>query len=117
MWALVVLPLLLARSAACPDLSGRYAFDTEDGPSVDVIVNQVACRAITIVWREHSADSLRADRTHRYQLDGRFRPDSGWFSQEPRFTAASFIGDTLDVPSARIVGRDTVRADWRLQVY
>jgi hypothetical protein len=117
MLALAILPVLLTGASVCPDLTGRYAFDTEDGPPVQVIVSQVACREITIVWREQSPDSARLDRTHRFRLDGRFRPDSGWFGASPRLTAASFVGDTLNVPAARIVGADTIRTGWRLQLY
>ena len=78
----------------CPDLSGRYVIQGEDG-RVYVTVKQTRCERITIEWLIHShPDTSRT--THALPLDGKFHTDTDWFGERgQRLTSAQFRSDTL----------------------
>ena len=62
---------------SCPDFSGHYVMQAEDG-RIYLTVMQTGCERIAINWNNYlHADTASA--LHILQLDGRFRPDFGWF--------------------------------------
>jgi hypothetical protein len=93
----IVLLLLQQPSASprlCPDLSGHYVLQGEDG-HVDVIIEQTGCERLALEWNIFSYPDTAPSR-HVLRLDGRFHPDTGWFgSPGSQLTSARFIGDTL----------------------
>jgi hypothetical protein len=109
--------LLSTATAACPDLSGRYAIPTEDG-SVSVVIQQTRCDSVSIQWNIHYNSDSTPTR-HLLELSGRFQSDPGWFGDSrAQLTSASFIGDTLvlvaraapGAPSAPAFSRAAFRA-------
>ena len=80
--------------SGCPDLSGRYRIDGEDG-YVTVVIAQTRCERVTIEWNIRSYPDTAFSR-HAFQLDGQLRPDTGWFgSHNTQRTSATFAADTI----------------------
>lgn len=96
-----------ALGSTCPNLSGRFGIQGEDGV-VDVVVKQVACTQITIDWVRsylgpvsHSAQTL--------VLDGKFHqkgPEPG--TRGARLVMAHFQGDTLEIVSKALVAPNSL---------
>jgi hypothetical protein len=105
----------LHASAACPDLTGRYAIQSEDG-RVFVSIQQVACERATVHWDIQSYDG-RSGVPSALTLDGRFRPDSGWFGGGRQLSAARFNGDTLEIVARPHTSRDSTSVSWRLWLH
>src|SRR5688572_29934827 len=61
----------------CPNLSGQYVIQGEDG-QVGIIIEQQQCERITIVRRSGYLGKIRSE-THRLTLDGKAHEDSKWF--------------------------------------
>jgi hypothetical protein len=89
--------LALAKTE-CPDLSGKYVIQGEDG-RVYVTIKQTRCEIITIEWLI-SVNGGTSRTTHVLPLDGRFHPDTGWFGErDKRLTSAQFRSDALEIVS------------------
>ena len=98
-----------ALAGTCPDLSGTFGIQGEDGV-VDVVVKQVGCTRITIDWVRsylgavsHSAQTL--------VLDGKFHrkgPEPG--TRGARLVMAHFQGDTLEIVSKALAAPDNLPA-------
>jgi hypothetical protein len=107
--AFMIYPHVAALASTCPDLSGKFGIQGEDGV-VDVVVKQVACTRITIDWVRsylgqvsHSAQTLA--------LDGRFYrkgPEPG--PSGARLVMAHFQGDTLEIVSKALAAPDSLPA-------
>src|SRR5919108_5241236 len=82
----------------CPDLSGKYVIQGEDG-SVYVTIKQTRCERMDIEWVISSYDG-RSRTIHPLVLDGKFHTDTGWFGERgKRLTAAQFRSDILEIVS------------------
>jgi hypothetical protein len=92
---MTTLPLLLLTflAAPCPDLSGNYILQGEDG-RVRVKIEQTRCERVTIT-RVSSSYAGTAER-HRLKLNGVVQADSGWFGgRERNRVIAKFVGNEL----------------------
>jgi hypothetical protein len=67
---------LRASADSCPDLSGRYVLQGEDG-RVLVTIRQDRCGKVTIKWGDDDVE-------HGLRLDGTFRRDIAWFGARDR---------------------------------
>src|ERR1051325_5496317 len=86
-------------AAPCPDLSGTYHIQGEDG-YVTVVVAQSGCDRVVIEWNILSYPDTAFSR-HSFLLDGKMRPDTGWFGDRGRqLTPASFVGDSIVLRTA-----------------
>jgi hypothetical protein len=109
--------LLMQESArsqsTCPDLSGRYVIQGEDG-RVFVTIKQTRCERITIEWLI-SSYSGTSRTTHVLALDGKFHTDTGWFGERGKqLTSAQFRSDTLEILSKSNETRGTSVFGWKL---
>lgn len=100
----MLLPLLLSLQQisspprGCPDLSGDYVIQGEDG-RVYVSIVQTRCSRIRIGWNYGAFRSGR-DSTHFLSLDGEFHRDTGWFgSRQPQRTSARLFANRLEIIS------------------
>jgi hypothetical protein len=97
----------------CPDLSGRYVIQGEDG-RVFVTITQTRRERITIEWLISSYDGTSRT-THVLALDGRLHTDTGWFGERgKRLTSAQFRSDTLEIVSKSNGTRGASAFEWRL---
>jgi hypothetical protein len=79
---------------SCPNLSGNYVLQGEDG-RVRVKIQQVGCERITIS-RIASSFSGSSSETHRLNLSRAVQADSGWFGGKDRNRVkARFVGPEL----------------------
>ena len=87
---------LLLAQAPCPNLSGRYRVEGEDG-QVLITVAQQGCYGITIERQTDYLGKFSKER-HRLVLDGKWRADSPWFGGLDKWrTSAKFAGSLLKV--------------------
>jgi hypothetical protein len=84
-------------TAQCPNLSGRYIIQGEDG-QVHIRIEQMACRSIKIVRNTGDLGTVTSE-THALTLDGTVRADSPWFGSSDKCceTSARFSGSRLVV--------------------
>lgn len=93
---LAAAPSLIAASR-CPNLSGRYMLQGEDG-QVHISIQQRKCDRITITRKSGYLGTITSE-THLFTLDGKVQPDTPWFGGSPRqyTTSAKFVGSELVV--------------------
>ena len=86
----------LAVGAQCPDLSGAYMIQGEDG-QVHIAIVQYKCDRIAIV-RKNSYLGSQTSEKHTLALDGKEHADTPWLGarRQPR-TSARFVGSELVV--------------------
>ena len=83
-------------SAQCPNLSGRYVKQGEDG-QVLITIDQQECDRITIVRRNNYLGTITSER-HVLKLDGKDQKDSPWLGGSEQYrTSAKFVGSELQV--------------------
>jgi hypothetical protein len=99
--AITVFGLLAAASAPtagaqCPNLSGAYVLQGEDG-QVHISIRQRRCDSITVVRKTSYLDTPIVSETHALMLDGKAQPDVPWYGESPRQvrTSAKFVGSEL----------------------
>jgi hypothetical protein len=105
--AFMIFHHVAALGSTCPNLSGRFGIQGEDGV-VDVVVKQVACTHITIDWVRsylgqvsHSPQTLALDR--KFHRKG---PEPG--TRSARLVMAHFQGDTLEIVSKALAAPDSL---------
>jgi hypothetical protein len=112
MLSLFLLPLVQVApnpQIACPDLSGKYVIQGEDG-RVHITIVQTHCKRVAIEWNNNPT----ADSKHTLPLDGRFRVDSGWFGfRERLLTAAQMHPDGLEIIAKPASSADTSVFLWK----
>ena len=89
------MPALIAGDQ-CPNLSGAYVLQGEDG-QVRISIRQRGCESITIVRKTSYLDAPIVAETHALTLDGKAQPDAPWYGESPRQvrTSAKFVGSEL----------------------
>jgi len=104
---------LLAASvmgASCPELSGRYLLQGEDG-QVELVIQQIGCQTVTVIRKASYLGKASIER-HNLKIDGRFHPDTPWFGGKDKVrTSADFIGDALEITVAP--SRDGASTYWK----
>jgi hypothetical protein len=95
----------------CPDLSGRYVIQGEDG-RVYVSIKQTRCERIEIEWLIHSYPETSRT-THLLVLDGKFRADTGWFGGGKQLTSAQFRSNVLEIVARPATAKDTAAFEWK----
>jgi hypothetical protein len=92
---LAAAPALTAASK-CPDLSGTYMLQGEDG-QVRISMQQVNCDRMIIVRENNYLGTISTEK-HDLALDGREHADTPWLGSRRRSkTSAKFIGSELRV--------------------
>jgi hypothetical protein len=96
---LCIAPCLSAKqqlAARCPNLSGHYMIQGEDG-QVHIYVQQNACDRIVIERRTSYLGKITSEK-HSLRLDGKPQVDMAWLGQPGKVeTSAKFDGDVLRV--------------------
>ena len=96
---MLLFPLLLLLQApplqaACPDLTGRYAIQGEDG-RVFISIAQTLCERVRIQWTVVLYGDTTST-THDLVIDNMFRSDAAWFGEPGRqLTSASYQANQL----------------------
>jgi hypothetical protein len=109
----LTLLLLLQQSASpripCPDLSGNYVIQGEDG-RVYVSIVQNRCKRVAIEWNNNPS----ARSKHVLVLDGQFHADGGWFGFRGRqLTSAQLHSDKLEIVAKPTKSADTSTFLWK----
>jgi hypothetical protein len=82
--------------APCPNLSGNYLIQGEDG-QVKISINQHGCDRIKIVRRSGYLGTTTAEK-HSLRLDATNQKDSPWLGEAEKCrTSAKFVGSELQV--------------------
>jgi len=98
--------------STCPDLSGRYVIQAEDG-RVSVTIKQTRCERITIEWLISSYSGTSRTK-HALPLDGKFHTDTGWFGErDKQFTSAQFRLSVLEIVAETADAQSNRRLRWK----
>lgn len=82
----------------CPNLTGRYRLNGEDG-YVAITITQPNCQSITIDWMIYSYRDTTPG-IHTLEVDGRYRRHQRWFGgTDSTWNAASWRGEHLEITS------------------
>ena len=94
----------------CPDLSGQYLLQGEDG-RVEFLIQQRGCQEITIIRKATYLGKTTLER-HLLKIDGYFHADNPWFGGRDKITTSSrFIGQQLEIVAAS--PRDIASIYWK----
>lgn len=97
--------------AQCPNLSGAYVLQGEDG-QVHISIRQRGCESITIVRKTGYPDTPMVSETHALTLDGKTQPDAPWYGESARQvrTSAKFVRSELviEAKAARDLARTVI---------
>jgi len=102
--------LLLLQQAStlqstCPDLSGRYVKQSEDG-RVYISIKQTRCESIEIDWDGE---------THVLRLDGKSHEDTSWFGGTGKqLTSATFRSKIIELIARPEKAADASAFLWKL---
>lgn len=106
----VVLITGCQRAAGCPEMSGRYVIQGEDGRSY-ITIAQHGCDRATLQWR-HRTYMGQDSTIHELIMDGRAHPDRGWLDgRDTNSTTAAYLADTLRVVTRQRSSADTARTE------
>jgi hypothetical protein len=95
-----------AAGPQCPNLSGNYMIQGEDG-QVHIAIDQHECDRISIVRKNNYLGTITSE-THTLKLDGQDQKDSPWLGSTEQYrTSAKFVGAELQV-KARTTGGSTL---------
>ena len=85
----------LAAASRCPNLSGAYMLQGEDG-QVHISIRQRKCDSVTIIRQNNYLGTIISE-THILTLGGKTQPDSPWYGYSPaqHTTSAKFVGSEL----------------------
>lgn len=100
---------------ACPNLSGDYVIQGQDG-RVRVSIQQTACKKIAVSWVS-TLPGNNAGAAHHLSLDGVFHSDSGWFNgSEGQSTAAVFQKNVLEISERPRGATAADPIEWTLRI-
>lgn len=90
-------------SPQCPDLSGAYVMQGEDG-QVQIVITQHDCDRIEIVRNNNYLGTVSSER-HTLKLDGKDQKDSPWLGSPEQYRiSAKFVGSELHVKARTTTG-------------
>ena len=99
-------------SPSCPNLSGKYTLQGEDG-QVHIAIEQHGCGHIDIVRRSTYLGATTTE-THALKLDGQEQKDSPWLGGREQYrTSARFVGSQLQI-RARTTGGASLKMIYSL---
>ena len=105
---IITMSLLLASNAVaagtlCPNLTGHYMYQSEDG-QIHISITQHKCDRITII-RESGYLEATTEK-HVLELNGQVQADSVWIGGRKRssLTSARFIGSELHIQTNNVGG-------------
>ena len=101
--------------AACPDLTGRYVMQYEDG-RMHVTIAQVRCESMQIDTRSQYLHEPVVIGRHKLRLDGEFRDDTGWNgSTSKQLTATNLRNGVLEIVTKPAKPDDPRAISWQVQ--
>ena len=101
--------------AACPDLTGRYVMQYEDG-RMYVTIAQVRCESLQIDTRSQYLHEPVVIGRHKLRLDGEFRADTGWNgSTSKQLTATKLRDGILEIDTKPAKPDDSRALSWQVQ--
>jgi hypothetical protein len=99
----------------CPDLSGRYVMQYEDG-RVHVTIAQVRCESMQLDTRSQYLHEPVVTGRHKLRLDGEFREDTGWNGSTARqMTSAKLRDGVLEIVTKPAKPDDPRGIKWEVQ--
>jgi hypothetical protein len=115
----LMLPILSGGSAsaqaACPNLTGRYVMQYEDG-RVHVTIAQVRCESMQIDTRSQYLHEPAVIGRHKLRLDGEFRADTGWNgSTSKQLTSTKLRDGILEIVTKPAKPDDPRAITWQVQ--
>ena len=108
---LVLLHQASSTPSTCPNLSGRYVIQGEDG-QVFISIVQTRCARIVIEWN-YGSPAGPGSSTHVLALDARFHADGGWFGGGRQQTSAGFRSGKLEIVARPLKSADTSVFIWK----
>lgn len=104
-----------AAQSACPDLTGRYVMQYQDG-RVYVTISQVRCESMQIDTRSQYQYEPVVIGRHKLRLDGEFRQDTGWNgSTSKQLTATKLRDGVLEIVTKPAKPDDPRAITWQVQ--
>lgn len=101
--------------AACPDLTGRYVMQYENG-RMYVTIAQVRCESLQIDTRSQYLHEPVVIGRHKLRLDGEFREDTGWNgSTSKQLTATKLRDGILEIVTKPAKPDDSRGISWQVQ--
>ena len=96
LWMLVSLSIVAMAADICPNFTGRFVIQGEDG-DVHLTITQTACDRIRI-GREASYLGKITSEQHDLKLDGEFQVDTPWFGGTDKIqTSVKFTSAALEI--------------------
>jgi hypothetical protein len=93
---LIFMPHLAFAADRCPDFSGKYMNQGEDG-QVFYTITQQGCQQMTIERTNNYLGTITKER-HKVKLDGVFHPDSSWYGgRDKEKSSAKFVSGKLEL--------------------
>jgi hypothetical protein len=93
----------VATTPACPDLSGKYIFQGEDG-QVHISIEQERCDRVAIRRETGYLGTITSEK-HVLKLDGTVQKDSPWLGSTDQYkTAAKFNDSALQIEARSNTG-------------
>jgi hypothetical protein len=90
-------------NAQCPNLSGKYVVQGEDG-QIHLVIDQHECDRINILEKTNYLGTITTE-THTLKLNGKEQKDSGWMGgTEDYRTSAKFVGSSLKITAKTVSG-------------
>ena len=104
-----------AAQSACPNLTGRYVMQYQDG-RVYVTISQVRCESMQIDTRSQYQYEPVVIGRHKLRLDGEFRQDTGWNgSTSKQLTATKLKDGVLEIVTKPAKPDDPRAITWQVQ--
>src|SRR5437667_3380061 len=106
------MPHLAFATDRCPDFSGKYVIQGEDG-QVFITITQQGCRQMTVERTNNYLGTITREK-HTLKLDGVFHPDSSWYGGvDKEKSAAKFVSGKLElVVASASSGRVFRKESW-----
>jgi len=101
--------------AGCPDLTGRYVMQYENG-RVYITAAQVRCESLQLDIRSQYLYEPVVAARHKLRLDGEFREDTGWNgSTSKQLTSTKLRNGVLEIVTKPAKPDDPRGISWQVQ--